>query len=73
MGITPDTSFRANNRKPSLRTAGLAVIAAIRMRRMREEWAGSRKLHDALVKKLESMRRGAAVQQQQGGRRGVRG
>lgn len=55
MGITPDVSFR--QRKPSLRTAGLAVIAGIRMRKMREEWANSKKLHDALVKKLESMRR----------------
>lgn len=56
MGIHPDLSI--HGRRPSLKTAGLAVIAAIRMKKWQQEWAASKKLHDGLMKKLESMRRG---------------
>ena len=54
MGITPD--LRIRERKPSLRTAALAVMAILRMRRLQREWAGAAKVHESLVKKLEQMR-----------------
>lgn len=55
MGITPDISFR--EKKHSLRTVGHAVIACVRMRKMREAWEGNKKLHESLMKKLEAMKR----------------
>ena len=56
MGITPDVSFR--RKKHSLRTVGVAVVACVRMRRLREAWAGNQKLQESLLRKLEGMRRG---------------
>lgn len=55
MGITPDMTIR--ERRPSLKAAGQAVIAAIRMKKMQRAWAGNKKLHESLLKKLEAMRR----------------
>lgn len=55
MGITPDQSFR--QKKHSLRTVGWVVIASVRMKKMQEAWAGNKKLHESLLKKLDSMRR----------------
>lgn len=55
MGITPDQSFR--EKKHSLRTVGWMVVASVRMKRMRDEWSGNKKLHDSLLKKLEQVRR----------------
>lgn len=55
MGITPDESI--HTKKPTLRAAGLAVIAALRMKKMSESWAANRKIHAQLVKTLEGMRR----------------
>ncbi|KAI7530674.1 hypothetical protein KC316_g17339, partial [Hortaea werneckii] len=55
MGITPDVSFR--ERKPSVKTVGLMVIAGLRMQRMQQAWQGNKKLQEQLVKKLEGMRR----------------
>lgn len=55
MGITPDISFR--EKKHSLKTVGLTIIAAVRMRKMQQAWAGNKKLHESLVRKLEGMRR----------------
>ena len=54
MGISPDISIR--EKRPSLRTVGLAVVAGLRMRRLGKEWAGSRKVHGEIVRKLEGMR-----------------
>ena len=54
MGITPDYSFR--EKKHSLRSVGLAVVASIRMQKMAQAWAGNKKLHETLMKKLESMK-----------------
>ncbi|KAF4556296.1 putative spindle pole body protein pcp1 [Elsinoe fawcettii] len=42
MGITPDLNVR--ERRPSLKAAGHAVIATIRMKKMQEAWAGNQKL-----------------------------
>jgi hypothetical protein len=55
MGITPDVSYHAGKR--SFRSVGLAVVAAIRMGRLAEEWKAQKKIHAQLVQKLEAMRR----------------
>lgn len=55
MGITPDISFR--QKKHSLKTVGLTVIACVRMQKMQQAWAGSKKLHETLIKKLDAMKR----------------
>lgn len=55
MGITPDISI--HSKKPSLKAAGLAVIATIRMKKLSEGWAANRKVHAQLVRTLEGMRR----------------
>lgn len=55
MGITPDMSV--HERRPKLKSAALAVIAALRMQKLSEGWAQNRKIHDQLKQKLESMRR----------------
>lgn len=62
MGITPDISFR--EKKHSLKTVGLTVVACLRMQKMKESWAGSKKLQESLLRKLEGMRgaRGKGVQ-----------
>lgn len=56
MGITPDISFR--EKKHSLKTVGLTVVACLRMQKMKESWAGSKRLQESLLKKLEGMRGG---------------
>ena len=56
MGITPDISFR--EKKPTLRTAGLAVLACVRMQKMQQSWSANKKLHESLLKKLEGMKKG---------------
>lgn len=55
MGITPDITI--HERRPRLKSAALAVIAAIRMQKMSEGWAVNKKIHDQLKQKLEAMRR----------------
>jgi hypothetical protein len=56
MGITPEVSFR--EKKPSIRTVAFAIISTIRMQKMKQEWDQHKKIHESLVKKLESMKRG---------------
>ena len=56
MGITPDITIR--ERKHSLKTVGLTVVACLRMRRMMQAWAGNKRLQESLLKKLENMRGG---------------
>jgi hypothetical protein len=56
IGITPDATIR--EKRPTLRTVGFAVIASLRMQKMREAWAGNKKVQDALIKKFEAMKRG---------------
>ncbi|KAG8629839.1 hypothetical protein KVT40_001458 [Elsinoe batatas] len=41
MGITPDVAVR--EKRPSLKAAGYAVVAMVRMKRMKEAWAGEKK------------------------------
>lgn len=55
MGITPDITV--HERRPRLKSAALAVIAALRMQKLSEGWAQNRKIHEQLKQKLESMRR----------------
>ena len=56
MGVTPDQTIR--EKRPTLRTMGWMVIAILRMQRMASQWAGNKKLHESLLKRLEMMRRG---------------
>lgn len=55
MGITPDKTVR--EKKPSLKTLGVAAIATIRMQRLANSWTGSKQLQDSLLGKLESLKR----------------
>ena len=55
MGITPDVSFR--QRKHSVKTVGLIVVACVRMQRMQQAWSASKKVHESLLRKLEGMKR----------------
>jgi len=55
MGITPDITV--HDRRPKLKSAALAVIAAIRMQKLADGWAQNRKIHEQLKAKLEGMRR----------------
>lgn len=57
IGFTPDATIR--EKKPTLRTVGFAIIASIRMQKMREAWAGNKRVQEALVRKFEGMRRGS--------------
>lgn len=55
MGIKPNRPVQEH--KPTLKTVGTMIIATIRMRKMQEAWAGNKKLHETLMKKLEGMRK----------------
>lgn len=59
MGITPEESMR--EKRPSLKSVGVAVIATIRMQRMRERWAEHKRVQESIVRKLEGMRKGAGL------------
>lgn len=58
MGISPDRTVR--EKKPSLKTVGTAVVAALRMQKMAAAWSENKKVHESLLKKLESMKRSQA-------------
>lgn len=47
---------RAKEAKPTLKQVGLMIIATVRMKKMQEAWADNKKIHEALLKKLDSMR-----------------
>jgi hypothetical protein len=55
MGITPDITV--HQRRPTLKSAALVLIAAIRMQRLADGWAQNRKISEQLKAKLEGMRR----------------
>ena len=55
MGVAPDQ--KTKEKKPTLRTVGLMVVAGIRMQRLQKEWAVQKKVQASLVKKAEGMRR----------------
>lgn len=55
MGVTPDSKIR--DKKPSLKAAGLMVLAVIRMSKMQTEWAGQKRLQASLARKAEQVRR----------------
>lgn len=58
---TPGAAAALRAKRPSLKAAGLAVVACIRMQRWSQAWAGERKVHEALVRKLDGMRRKGAT------------
>lgn len=69
MGITPGPSSprlrlgdslrgklgKTEQKRHSLRAVGFMVMASCRMKRMSKEWAGQKRVRDALSKKLEGM------------------
>ena len=55
MGIKPDQ--KTKEKKPTLRTVGLMVLAGVRMQRLQKEWAVQNKVQASLVKKAEGMKR----------------
>ena len=72
MGITPGASSPrlrladslrgkiapTEQKRPSLRAVALMAITICRMKRMSKEWAGQRKVRDALSRKLEGLMKG---------------
>jgi hypothetical protein len=54
MGISPDRTFR--NRRPSLKTVGQAVIFCLRAKKASAVWADSKRVQEALVRKMEAVR-----------------
>lgn len=71
MGIAPDSpkastrlrlgdalrgkQGKREKKSPSLRAVGYMVLASCRMRRLSREWAGQKKVKEAVGRKLESM------------------
>lgn len=45
-------------KRPSLKVVGLTIIATHRMKKMSKEWAESRKIKEALIKKMQEMMQG---------------
>jgi len=64
IGVSPDVAVR--EKKPSLKSVGLAVVATVRMQKMQAAWAESKKVHDSLMRKLEGMKRTTVAQQGHG-------
>lgn len=46
---------KTEKKRPSLRAVGFAVMASCRMKKMSREWAGQRRVREALGRKLEGM------------------
>jgi hypothetical protein len=55
MGISPDQTII--EKRPTIRTVALMIMAASRMKKGAKEWAKSRKLHERLVERVEVMKR----------------
>lgn len=54
MGITPGPATR--QKRVSLKSVALGVIATIRMQKKSAAWAGHRRVQESLLKKLEGMK-----------------
>lgn len=59
---------KLGRKRPSLRAVGFAIIAGGRMKRMSVEWAGQRKVREALGRKLEGVVGGRKGKRVSGGR-----
>ncbi|KAI9844909.1 MAG: hypothetical protein M1837_005195 [Sclerophora amabilis] len=57
MGISPNRSVR--NKTPRLKSVVFMVMATVRMRKMKQEWAGNLKIKESLLKSLELTRKKA--------------
>jgi len=55
MGITPVPEEAP--RKPTLKTVGVMVVAAVRMRKLQQAWAVNKEQHEKLIKKLDAVRK----------------
>ncbi len=54
MGIVPDQSIR--EKRPSLKSAVIVVIATLRMRRLKNEWAKQVKIKERLIASAAQVR-----------------
>jgi hypothetical protein len=59
MGIVPDRSIR--ERRPRLKTVAHAVMAALRMRRLKDEWAMTLRAKEKLVAAANAAKAATAV------------
>lgn len=57
MGIKPEKPIR--ERKPSLKIAAFAVIATIRMKKMKDDWQVNLKVKEKLLATMEQTRKKA--------------
>lgn len=55
-------------KRPSLRVVAFAVMASCRMKKMSNEWAGQKKVREALGRKLEGMAEGRRAKRVSSGR-----
>lgn len=55
MGITPDKTF--HEKRPTLKSVAIMVMAGVRMRKGAQQWAKHRKVHERLVASVEVMRK----------------
>jgi len=60
MGISTEEQLPPPGKKRSLKAVGLAVRACVRVRRLQIAWAQERRVQEAIVKKLEGMRKGSS-------------
>jgi len=56
LGLTLDTTVRDEGKRVSLKSVGLAVLATVRLQKWALDWAGSKKLRESLLRKLEGMK-----------------
>jgi hypothetical protein len=54
MGISPGRTFR--NKRPTLKTVAQAVVFCLRAKKASAMWADSRRVQDALIRKMEAVK-----------------
>ena len=57
IGVTPDRRSSGPQKRPTLRTVSLMIIAGVRMNKMQKEWAVQKKAQAQLARKFESLKR----------------
>ena len=69
MGVTPDVSVR--EKKVSLKTVMLGVLAMVKMRRRAEGWQESKALQEVLVRQMKKQRMASQAGKVEGGKKGA--
>jgi hypothetical protein len=72
MGVKAPEPKSLHDVRRKLRTAGLAVIATVRMRHMSQEWSKARKLGDGLRRAKDELLRRRESQMRREGSVGVK-